>query len=125
MSALLRVLSKDSVGTLRSQLFDLSFIAHTDITIREADKQEPGEDGTLDQTVEFDKFEENKLIITKKDGSEVTIDTIETPAEFEVRDSEGEIIMTTDSLFELEKALMIAHLENDFDREAAMKELKK
>lgn len=128
MSALLRVLSKDSSGTLKSNLYALDKILSTEISVREQDKDSVesvvGLEGQ-DNPITFPEYDENKLVITLSDGSETTIDVNEyTACEFEIRDDEGEIVVKTDSLFQLELGLMVAHLKTESTRNKAITALR-
>jgi hypothetical protein len=120
MSAILRILSKESDGTLCSRLFEIEGIS-TEITIREPDPDSIESTVLEENPVSYPEFEEYKLAITRKDGSEVTIEAGNYEScEFEVRDEEGEVVTKTESLFVLDQALMIARLKSQSMRNKAI-----
>ena len=124
--SLLRILSKDRTGTVCSRLFEVEGLS-TEISIREQDKDSIESAIALegqDNPISFSEYDEYKLVITRKDGSEVTIDVNDFEAcEFEIQDDEGSVIVNTESLFELERGLMIAHIKSESIRNKAVSAL--
>lgn len=111
MGALLRVLTKDTVGTLSSQIFPIDHILHTTVTIREQDKDSIESMVGSDEKGSTAQYSEYSLRIKLADGSETEIDAVNNSCEFEVRDEEGEVVVKTESLVDLEDGLMTAHLK--------------
>jgi len=137
MSALLRILSKLIDGTIESRIIPIKSVLEFRITVKEDNAfsaEELVKDDTAEEvpeTVGFNsttpgpQYTENRLIITKTDGTEEEVNAIDGEHLFEIRDHEGEIIVETNNLFKLEEGFLISHIESSNIREKKIREQKK
>lgn len=112
MSAILRVLSKSSDGTIESTIIPIPEIVEFNIKVRD-NNNDSAENLVKEEGEKEIDYTENSLTITKRDGTETEFDTIgDSVFTFEIRDGQGEILANTNNLFKLEEAFLSAHLED-------------
>lgn len=89
---LLEVVSRDGSGAISSRLIPLKNIVDVETRIR--------------YNEESSIFDEQSLVLTRKDGSEVTVDAASVPHDFILHGDDGEIAAKTRLLSELNTALI-------------------
>ena len=115
--SILRIVTKDPVGTIESKMYPFSSILSLAASLR----IKQALDGTKSEPVEYEEY---MLKIYLQGNTEDEFDfLVDDSYELEIRDEDGAVLINTKDLYHLEQAFMIAYMCSTNKRETAIKAL--